>query len=38
MRWAVSEVLTYSPEGAVVPNDVRMPRWSWDGPGPVGSP
>jgi hemoglobin len=32
IRWAVTEVLTYSPEDAVVPIDVPMPRWSWDGP------
>ena len=31
MRWAVDDVLAYSPEGAVVPADVRMPRWSWNG-------
>ncbi|HEY4412186.1 MAG TPA: group II truncated hemoglobin [Gaiellaceae bacterium] len=32
MRWAVDNVLAVSPEGAVVPADVAMPRWSWDGP------
>ena len=36
MRWAVSEVLSYSPEGSTVPHDVPMPRWSWDGLEPAG--
>jgi hemoglobin len=31
MRWAVSEVLSYSPEDATVPQNVPMPRWSWNG-------
>jgi len=31
MRWAVDNVLVYSPVGAVVPAGVRMPRWGWDG-------
>jgi hemoglobin len=31
MRWAVSEVLSYSPQDAAVPNGVPMPRWSWNG-------
>lgn len=39
MRWAVDDVLAYSPEGTVVARDTAMPRWSWDGletaaPGP----
>jgi hemoglobin len=31
MRWAVDNVLTYSPLDAVVPADVTMPRWGWEG-------
>jgi len=31
MQWAVADVLTYSPQGASVPNGVAMPHWSWDG-------
>ncbi len=31
MRWAVDNVLGYSPVGTVVPAGVAMPRWSWDG-------
>lgn len=31
MEWAVSDVLVYSPHGAVVPSGLPMPRWSWDG-------
>lgn len=31
MTWAVEEVLVFGPEGALVPRDMQMPRWSWDG-------
>jgi hemoglobin len=31
MRWAVDDVLAYSPEGAVVAPGAPMPRWGWDG-------
>jgi hemoglobin len=31
MRWAVDNVLAYSPVGSVVPAGVPMPRWGWDG-------
>jgi hemoglobin len=31
MRWAVDDVLTYSPDGSVVPDRKPMPRWGWDG-------
>lgn len=31
MRWAVDDVLTYSPEDAVVAPGAAMPRWGWDG-------
>jgi hemoglobin len=31
MRWAVDNVLSYSPEDAAVPAAVPMPRWGWDG-------
>jgi hemoglobin len=32
MRWAVDNVLAYSPVGTVVPSGIGMPRWGWDGP------
>jgi hemoglobin len=31
MEWAVADVLTYSPVDATVPDDLAVPRWSWDG-------
>jgi hemoglobin len=31
MRWAVDEVMTYDPPESVVPADLAVPRWSWDG-------
>jgi len=31
MRWAVGDVLAYSPKSAVVPQGAAMPRWGWDG-------
>jgi hemoglobin len=31
MRWAVDDVLVYSPRDAVVPRGAAMPRWGWDG-------
>ena len=31
MRWAVDNVLQYSPLHTVVPTGQRMPRWDWDG-------
>ncbi len=31
IRWATDDVLLYSPHGAVVPDDARLPRWTWDG-------
>jgi hemoglobin len=31
MRWAVDDVLAYSPPDAVVPAGAPMPRWGWDG-------
>jgi hemoglobin len=31
MRWAVDDVLVYSPVDSVVPRGAAMPRWSWDG-------
>jgi hemoglobin len=31
MRWAVDDVLAYSPEDAVVPRTAPIPRWDWDG-------
>jgi hemoglobin len=32
MESAVSEVLSYSPGGARVPERLPVPHWSWDGP------
>jgi hemoglobin len=31
MEWAVDEVLSYAPQGSIVPSDRPVPRWSWDG-------
>jgi hemoglobin len=31
MRWAVDDVLAYSPVDATVPGALAMPHWSWDG-------
>jgi hemoglobin len=31
MRWAVADVLAYSPRDAVVPAGAAMPHWDWDG-------
>ena len=31
MRWAVDDVLRYSPVGSVAPPGAAMPHWSWDG-------
>jgi hemoglobin len=31
MRWAVDEVMAYSPLGSVVPEGLPVPHWSWDG-------
>jgi hemoglobin len=31
MRWAVDNVMSYSPEDAVVPSGLALPHWSWDG-------
>jgi hemoglobin len=31
MRWAVDDVLVYSPVRAVVPERSAMPRWGWGG-------
>jgi hemoglobin len=38
MEWAVGEVLAYSPRGSVVPADLAVPRWGWDGPESRGTP
>jgi hemoglobin len=32
MRWAVDDVLVYSPRDAAVPAEAPIPRWGWDGP------
>jgi hemoglobin len=31
MRWAVDDVLVYSPQDTVVAAGKAMPRWGWDG-------
>jgi hemoglobin len=31
MRWAVDNVMAYSPQDSVVPSGLPMPRWDWDG-------
>ena len=31
MRWAVDDVLVYSPTGTVVARGKAIPRWGWDG-------
>jgi hemoglobin len=31
MRWAVRDVLVYSPKDSVVPPGASMPRWGWAG-------
>jgi hemoglobin len=31
MRWAIDDVLVYSPKDATVPRGAPMPRWGWDG-------
>ncbi len=31
MEWAVSEVMSCSPQGSIVPAGLAVPRWSWDG-------
>ncbi|NYJ06970.1 group II truncated hemoglobin [Petropleomorpha daqingensis] len=31
MEWAVADVLAYGSRDAVVPADLPIPRWSWDG-------
>jgi hemoglobin len=31
MTWSLTDVLQYAPEDAVVPDDLAIPRWSWDG-------
>jgi hemoglobin len=36
MEWAVDEALAFSPAGARVPDDLRVPRWTWDGLQPRG--
>ena len=35
MRWAVDDVLAYSPVGTVVAPGAAMPRWGWDGLEPA---
>ncbi|MDQ1635645.1 MAG: hemoglobin [Frankiaceae bacterium] len=35
IRWATDDVLVYAPVGAVVPDESRIPRWTWDGLQPT---
>jgi hemoglobin len=35
MEWAVSVVMSYSPQEATVPAGLAVPRWSWDGLEPA---
>lgn len=32
MEWAVKEMLAYPERDAVIPHDLPMPHWDWDGP------
>jgi hemoglobin len=32
MSWATSDVHRYSPNESIVPPNIEMPLWSWDGP------
>jgi len=31
IAWATDEVMAYSPPGSVVPDELRVPRWGWEG-------
>jgi hemoglobin len=31
MEWAVGEVLSFSPPGELVPSDLPVPHWGWNG-------
>lgn len=31
MEWAVNEILVFGPADAVVPTNLLLPHWSWDG-------
>jgi hemoglobin len=31
IRWAVGDVMSFSPHGSVVPSSLTVPSWSWDG-------
>jgi hemoglobin len=31
MEWAVAGMMSISPRGSVVADDLSVPRWSWDG-------
>ena len=31
MEWATEEVVAYAPQDAVVPAELPLPHWSWDG-------
>jgi hemoglobin len=36
IEWATRDVVAYSPKASVVPSDLPVPRWSWDGLQPAG--
>src|SRR4051794_13222882 len=31
MNWAVNEILVFGPPAAIVPENLELPHWSWDG-------
>jgi len=31
MTWAVEDVLVYGPPATIVPTELQMPHWDWDG-------
>ncbi len=32
MEWATEEVMSYAPASSVVPKELPVPRWGWNGP------
>ncbi len=32
MAWATEEVMSYAPASSVVPKELPVPHWGWDGP------
>jgi hemoglobin len=31
IHWATDDVLVHSPDAALVPDDARLPHWTWEG-------